>query len=212
MMDWESIAIQREIDYLVAKRNLADGREISLEAQVQLLKQLKEQYNLLCVSYINHDELLLLFQAYVNNANVICDICEIDCNAVSDSEIFAIINIILNEIQNCYDVDLCRNAFVSLARLYCCLGDYESAENYICAAYEDYDYSLSTFRLYMFILDKQGKFSEMIHNTEKYLKMPSGYHERCSISDLAVMNITGLIYASTFIKLFNCGGDKNEAT
>lgn len=191
-----------EIEFLIAKKNIAKQNKLSDNGYTTLLFQLKKQYDYLTVLYMNESENYLMCQSLLKSADILREICEICPHKIQSRELYTIISRLSYAINDCYDFDLCRNAFVIIAHLYHYLGEYFLAERYVQKAFDDYDYSISTFRLYICILDQQQKFVEILSLMKHYLNMRPGFHEQCSIKDFCVTNILHSPYASAYKSLF----------
>ena len=198
--------VLNEIEFLAAKKNIAKRDGLSKNEYIILLCQLKTQYDYLTTLYMDKSENYLMCQSLLNSADITSEICEAEPNRLDNHELYIIINRLCDAINDCYDLNLCRSAFVAIGRLYYHLGEYALSEKYIQMAFADYDYSISTFQLYMRVLDQQKKFKEMLSLMKKYLSMRSGYHDKCSIQDFCVTNILHSPYASAYKQLFRVRG------
>lgn len=202
IMSYNTQCALRKIKLLEAKKNNGKRDQCSKSEYIALLGQLKVQYDHLVFLCTDENENYLMCQALLNSASIASEICDIESNKFENRELHILINRLLTATNGCYDLNLCRSAFVVIGRLYYCLGELTLSEEYIQKAFEDYDYSISTFRLYMQVLDKKKKFKEMLSLLKNYLSMSSGYHDKCSIEDFSVPNILHSPYALAYKNLF----------
>lgn len=195
-----------EIELLTARMTIAKRDGVSKNEYIALLSQLKAQYDCLTILYSNKSENYLMCQSLLSSANITAEICEIEPSKFINLELYSQINRLCDATNDCYDLNLCRSAYVAVGKLYYFLGEYALSEKYFKMAFEDYDYSIPTFRLYINVLDRQKKFKEMLSLMEKYLSMDTGYHEKCSIKDFSANNILHSPYASAYKHLFKVRG------
>lgn len=192
-----------EVKILVARKTIAKQERLSQSEYIAILDKLKIKYITLASLYRDVSEDLAACRVLIDSANIISDIYEIRPIGIEDHEPLALIDRILDAVNDCYDLNLCRDAFVAIGKLYYYLSDYTLAENYIRNAFEDYDYSIPTFQLFMKILDKQEKYEEMISLMKTYLNMDPGYHDTCSLKDFHVPNILSSPFASEYKAIFS---------
>ena len=192
-----------EIEFLIARKNVAKRDLLPKGEYIDLLVEIKNQYNALASLYMNEDEKLFACQSLLHSANVLFEICEIEPNKVEKHQLYNLRDYLIELMVDCYDLDINRNAFVAIGQLCYYLGDYIAAEEYIQKAFDDYDYSVSTFQLYMKVLDQQRKYEKMLILMQNYLNMSIGFHDKCSIESFLVPNILHSPYASTYKSLFH---------
>lgn len=191
-----------EIEFLVAKKNIAKRDLFPKSEYIDLLSQIENQYNALALLYIDEDEKLFACQALLHRANILFEICDLEPNRVEKRRLYDLSDYLIKLAADCYDLDINRNIFVAISQLRYSLGDYIVAEEYIQKAFDDYDYSIPTFQLYMKILDKQCKYKKMLILMKSYLNMSIGFHDKCSIESFLVPNILHSPYASLYKSLF----------
>lgn len=191
-----------EIEFLMARKSVAK-RELLLKGEyIDLLDQIKNQYNTLASLYMKENEKPFACQALLHGANVLFEMCEQEPNKVKKSQLQSLSDCLIELTTDCWDLDISRNAFVAIGRLFYYLGNYITAEEHIKKAYDDYDYSVSTFQLYMKVLDKQRKYKTMLTLMENYLNMDTGFHDKCYIESFFVPNILHSPYAPIYESLF----------
>lgn len=195
--------ILSEIEFLAARKCVAKRELLPKDEYIDLLNQIEKQYNTLASLYMKENEKLFACQALLHGANILFEICEQEPNKVEKSQLQSLSDYLIELAADCYDFDISRNAFVAIGQLCNYLGDYATAEEYIKKAYDDYDYSVSTFQLYMKVLDTQRKYKTMLTLMENYLNMGTGFHDKCYIESFFVPNILHSPYASTYESLFS---------
>lgn len=204
-MSYEAENIICEIEYLMAKKCVAEKDGLSKSEYMSLLIHLKELYEALASHYVKQSDPVFVCQMLVLTTNITAELSDIFPTQIEDDDLHSLINRLLESTDNCYDLNVCRSAFVAIGRLYCCLDDYINAEKFVRNAFEDFDYSISTFQLLMKILDKQEKYSELLSMMQTYLHMGAGYHDRCSFENFDVPNILQSPFNSAYRLLFDNG-------
>lgn len=194
-----------EIEYLMAKKCVAEKEGLSKSEYISLLIHLKDLYEALASHYLMQSDLMFVCQTLVSTANITAELSDILPTQIEDNDLHSLINRLIESTDNCYDLNVCRSAFVAIGRLYCCLGDYINAEKFVRNAFEDFDYSIPTFQLLMKILDKQEKYSDLLFMMQNYLHMGAGYHDRCSFENFYVPNILQSPFESAYRLLFDNG-------
>lgn len=194
-----------EIKYLMAKKCVAEKEGHLNSEYIFLLIHLKDLYETLASHYVKQSDPVFACQTLVFAANITAELCNISPTQIKEDDLHSIINRLLESIESCYDLNICRSAFVAIGKLYCCSGDYCNAEKFVRNAFEDFDYSISTFQLLMKILDKQEKYSELLSMMQTYLHMGAGYHDRCSFENFDVPNILQSPFESAYRLLFDNG-------
>lgn len=194
-----------EIEYLMAKKCVAEKEGLSKSEYITRLIHLKDLYEDLASHYVKQGDPVFVCQTLVLTANITAELSDIFPTQIEDDDLHSLINRLLESTDNCYDLNVCRSAFVAIGRLYCCLGEYINAEKFVRNAFEDFDYSISTFQLLMKILDKQEKYSELLSMMQTYLHMGAGYHDRCSFENFDVPNILQSPFKSAYRLLFDNG-------
>lgn len=202
-MSYEAENIICEIEYLMAKKYVAEKDGHLNSEYTSLLIHLKDLYETLASHYVKQSDPVFVCQTLVFAANITAELCDISPTQIKEDDLHSIINRLLESIESCYDLNICRSAFVAIGKLYCCLGDYCNAEKFVRNAFEDLDYSISTFQLLMKILDKQEKYSELVSMMRTYLHMGAGYHDRCSFENFDVPNILQSPFESAYRLLFD---------
>lgn len=193
-----------EIEYLTAKKCVAE-KECHLNNEyVSLLIRLKDLYETLASHHVEQRDAVLACQTLVFAANITAELFNISPTQIKADEIHSIIKRLLELIESCYDLNTCRSAFVVIGKLYCCLDDYCNAEKYVRYAFEDFDYSIPTFQILIKILDKQEKYPELLSMMQMYLHMGVGYHDICSFESFDVPNILQSPFESAYRLLFDC--------
>lgn len=192
-----------EIDLLIAKKKLAKKGLLPKDEYINLLAQINAQYEALFTLYAKEGEILFACQAVLRSADILFELFEIVPDKIGKNQLQNLRDRFIKLSKECYDLEINRNFFVAIARLNYCLNEFIAAEEYIQKAFDDYDYSVSTFQLYMIILDKQRKYEKMLFLMKKYLNMSAGFHEKCSIDNFHVPNILLSPYASVYRDLFH---------
>ena len=204
-MSHEAENIICEIEYLTAKKLVAEKDGLSKSEYTSLLIHLKDLYEALASHYVKQSDSVFVCHTLVLTADITAELSDILPTQIEDDSLRSLINRLLESTDNCYDLNVCRSAFVAIGRLYCCLGDYVNAEKFVRNAFEDFDYSISTFQLLIKILDKQEKYSELLSMMQTYLHMGAGYHGRCSFENFDVPNILRSPFESAYRLLFDNG-------
>lgn len=204
-MSHEAENINCEIEYFMAKKCVAEKDGLSKSEYMSLLTHLKDLYEALTSHYVKQSDPVFVCQTLILTANITAELSDILPTQIEDDYLHSLINRLLESTDNCYDLNVCRSAFVAIGRLYCCLGDYINAEKFVRNAFEDFDYSISTFQLLMKILDKQEKYSDLLSMMQTYLHMGAGYHDRCSFEIFDVPNILQSPFESAYRLLFDNG-------
>lgn len=195
-------SILSEIEFLIARKNVAKRGLLPKNKYIDLLIQIKTQYGILASLYMQKGENLFAFQALLCSADILFEVCELEPKQIRINKLDVLLDRLTKITADCYDLNLNRRAFVAIGHLNYYLGNYIVAEEYIQKAFDDFDYSMSTFQLYIKVLDKQRKYEKMLTLTKEYLTMSPGFHDKCSLECLSVPNILHSLYAPAYKELF----------
>lgn len=192
-----------EIEFLMEKKYIAKRNSLPKDEYIALLVQIKALYEDLASLYMNEDKQLFVYQTLLRSAYILFEMCELASDKIENHQLYTLCDRLIRLSIDCYDLDINRNAFVVIGRLYYYLKNYFAAEEYIQKAFDDYDYSISTFQLYMKVLDKQYKYKKMLGLMKDFINMGSGFHDKCFIEDFLMPNILHSSYALSYKSLFS---------
>lgn len=192
-----------EIEFLIARKNVAKREPLPKNEYIDLLIQIKTQYDISASLYMQEGENLFACQALLHSADILFEACELEPRQIKINKLDILRDRLIEITADCCDLNLNRKAFAAIGRLNYYLGNYIAAEEYVQKAFDDYDYSVPTFQLYMKVLDRQCKYEKMLTLTKDYLSMSPGFHDKCSLEHFFVPNILHSLYASAYKELFH---------